>query len=1051
MLEKLQFYIRHSLNDLRVNGQRTVFALLCIAAGVAAIVSLQTLGVMMEDSLTGSLQESNRGDIRIFPSQEDENDTNAMRQRGETEGVIVDGGSFGESYFPASGIGTVMTWFSQHYPGAEVTYRQTLGDSNAAISISVPEKDTEKMPVFPFIVDAQVYPFYGERVDEDGTPLGDLLQQPTDIVLARNLADDVNAEVGDTVKLMGATQDFVVTGIMDTTEEGGFQNFQGSLFGYYFIDTSAVDLFDDLDQGADTLYIKLADPTQVEEVDEAFMARFPYLQTYTTVEMEDQNSQISDYVTQMVTVMGLISLLIGGIGIVNTMLVIVSRRTTEVAVLKTIGLEGEQVTILFLTEAVLMGILGSLLGIVFGWIAAYAVKGIAGNFLATELIFRFTLAPALTGFVVGVIVTAIFGFMPTLAAGQVRPNLVLRPNDNVIPTAGRAQSFAALIIVMVSISLVAQPLIGGLFSDDMFKAAAAGVGGLLGLLVGLALLFGGIFAEWTRGKLWLRIIRWLVLIPGLPILGQLFGTAVPALLVLFSTFITVGILYVLLWLLIWSVGGGQIASLWLVTPKTLGNARRALASEDVPAFVRFTPVRLLITGVMYLAALPVWVLNAALLVSMLPFWLLGRVIQWLAIVDLRIAMRSMLATKGRNASTLLALVIGVFTLSVITMLATAVTQIFEDLLENEVGGNVIIFAAGGQGTLDRVNTTLDELEGVESYTSLAVYEVEMVEVYDTSAERTLEFDQLAARLDDEFEVDQLRWSLQSIAGRGVGANLPDQEFYAGRQLTAEDVGPWDAETGVYPPLVLAGYVGTVDAGIDAGDLVTYRVTEENAFGFGTGEETLITFEIIGLVDYTGGQIDMNFGSPNYAPKAAFDGAGLTPDMLNAIVEIDEGQIRALRQEMNQIPGVFVLETKMLNDLITSVIDRFTSFPILVATLALVVGGIVIANSVALSTLERRREIAIMKAVGLQRERVLGMLLLEYGLMGLIGGLIGVGLGGIGLLYMMVNAFGGELGNSIPYLVALELMGLCILIALGAAIVTAWGASGEKPLNVLRYE
>ena len=93
----------------------------------------------------------------------------------------------------------------------------------------------------------------------------------------------------------------------------------------------------------------------------------------------------------------------------------------------------------------------------------------------------------------------------------------------------------------------------------------------------------------------------------------------------------------------------------------------------------------------------------------------------------------------------------------------------------------------------------------------------------------------------------------------------------------------------------------------------------------------------------------------------------------------------------------------------------------------------------------------MKAVGLQRERVLGMLLLEYGLMGLIGGLIGVGLGGIGILYMMVNAFGGELGSSIPYLVALQLMSLCILIALVAAIVTAWGASGEKPLNVLRYE
>ena len=65
MLNRIGFYTRHSLNDLRVNGQRTLFALLCIAVGVAAIVSLQTLGVMISDTLTGSLQESNGGDIRI--------------------------------------------------------------------------------------------------------------------------------------------------------------------------------------------------------------------------------------------------------------------------------------------------------------------------------------------------------------------------------------------------------------------------------------------------------------------------------------------------------------------------------------------------------------------------------------------------------------------------------------------------------------------------------------------------------------------------------------------------------------------------------------------------------------------------------------------------------------------------------------------------------------------------------------------------------------------------------------------------------------------------
>ncbi len=984
MLEKLQFYTRHSINDLRANPQRTIFALLCIAAGVAAIVSLQTLGVMIEDSLTGSLQESNRGDIRISATNIfDEEVTSDASDQGVDEGVIQPGGAFMMDYISAGGIGRIRTWFNSTYPGTTVTYRQVMNDLTAGTSISAPEQDTEKTFVTGYIVDTDLYPLYGERVMEDGATLSEVINEPTDIVLSDNLADDLGVSVGDTVKLSGASQDFTVRGIMAANEEGGYENVMGSLFGYYFLDHSAVELFSALKPGADVVYVRLADPSQVEEVNQAFERRFPYLNTTTTGDLEEMNSDVSNAVTQLVTVMGLVSLLIGGIGIVNTMLVIVSRRTTEVAVLKTIGLEGAQVTALFLTEAAIMGVFGSILGIVFGWGAAYAIKGVAENFLSTQLGFRLALAPALTGFVVGIVVTTIFGFLPTLAAGQVRPSLVLRPSDDVIPRAGRARGFAALLFVMVAIALVAQPLIGGLFSGDMLRSAAMGVGGLLGLLMGLTMIAGGIFSGWTRGNILLRILRWLLLVPGLPAAGAAFGYAVPALLVLFGTFIMVGVLYVVLWVIIWLVG-------------------------------RFFPA-----------------------------WRL---------VDLRIALRSMLATKGRNASTLLALVIGVYTLSMITMLASAITSRFEQLMVDEVGGNVIIFAAGTNNTLDRVTSQLNELEGVNNFTTLATYEVELEYLYDVSADERVTLDELQQRVESiEFGNNQLEWTLSSVDGRGLDSNLPEVSFYDGRQLTPQDTGPWNPEEGDYPPLVISAYQSTIEAGIAVGDRLTYRITEASPLGFGEGETHTVTFEIVGMVDRRQNQIQVNFGSPNYAPRQMFTDLGLQPNTVSAIVDVDEDQVATLRRTMNEMQGVFVLETKMLNDLVTQVIDQFTSFPILVAALALVVGGIVIANSVALATLERRREIAIMKAVGLQRERVLGMLLLEYGLMGLIGGLIGVGLGGIGLLFLLVNAFGGELGRSIPYVTAFELMALCVLIALVAAVLSAWNASGEKPLNVLRYE
>jgi len=1037
MIQQLQFYLRHSLNDMRVNRQRTLFALLCIAAGVAAIVSLQMLGVMIEDTLTGSVQESNRGDLRIqVPFFDDEEASGPGEQRpgpghgpqgnlaqgtgplgGEDEGVVARGGTFAPDYITPQGIDTIRAWFESNYPAAKLTYRQPMNSLSAGMSISLPRTDAEKTFVTPFIVDVKQYPFYGERRVVGGAALGEVITAPTDIVLSQNLADDLGAEVGDTVRVAGATEDFTVRGIMPTEEEGGFENFAGNLLGYYFLDLSATNLFTGLQPGADVIYVQLAQPELVDRVAERFEARFPYLRSTTTTELKDQNSEIADVISQLVVVMGLISLLIGGIGIINTMLVIVSRRTTEIAVLKTVGLEAEQVTLLFLTEAVLMGIVGSLLGIVLGWAAGAALKGVAEGFLGQQLTFRITALPAITGLVVGVIITTIFGFLPTLAAGQVRPNLVLRPTDAVVPRAGRARSFAALLFVMLAISLVAQPLIRDLLdvgptlgdatdsaSDSptastpatdlpdsvrdvrIINLATAGLGAFLLFVMAITLLAGGLFAGWTRGHLLLRLLRWLLLLVGLPLLGAIFGFFVPALAILFSTFILVGILYLALWVLIWVIG-------------------------------RFFPT-----------------------------W------RW---VDLKLALRSMLSARGRNASTLLALVIGVFTLSLITMLASAIQNRFEALLTNQVGGNVIVLAAGSEGTLDRARAALDAAPGVKSYAALQSYDATLVEATDPRTGQTSTFAELQQRAEEGTAFAQtLEFMLNGIDARELDANLPHVDFYAGRQLTPADTGPYDPAAGRYPPIVIAADDAVIATGLKVGDILTYEIRSGglgSALGVGGQQPVRLQFEIVGMVDRRSGGVSVNFGSPNYTTLTAFQGEDVSPTLLSAIVDVDETQIRALRQSLSQIPGVFMLETKLLNDLINQFLDQFTSFPILVAALALVVGGIVIANSVALSTLERRREIAIMKAVGLQRERVLGMLLLEYGLMGLIGGLIGVGLSGIGLLLMLIQAFGGELGSTIPYWTAIQLMLLCVGIALAAAVVTAWGASGEKPLNVLRYE
>jgi len=153
-----------------------------------------------------------------------------------------------------------------------------------------------------------------------------------------------------------------------------------------------------------------------------------------------------------------------------------------------------------------------------------------------------------------------------------------------------------------------------------------------------------------------------------------------------------------------------------------------------------------------------------------------------------------------------------------------------------------------------------------------------------------------------------------------------------------------------------------------------------------------------------------------------------------------------------VPGAIPLELSALTQLLESLLEQLNAIPTLVAWLALVAGTAIIANTVALATQERRRQIGVMKAVGLKGRRVLGMLMIENGLIGLLAGLIGAG---VGLLVTVAIVLASQSPEELARLLELSTIGWLILVgigvAIGAAMLSAWGAAAEKPMNVLRYE
>jgi putative ABC transport system permease protein len=126
----------------------------------------------------------------------------------------------------------------------------------------------------------------------------------------------------------------------------------------------------------------------------------------------------------------------------------------------------------------------------------------------------------------------------------------------------------------------------------------------------------------------------------------------------------------------------------------------------------------------------------------------------------------------------------------------------------------------------------------------------------------------------------------------------------------------------------------------------------------------------------------------------------------------------------------------------------------IAGISLLVGGVGVMNTMFTSVLERTKEIGVMKAVGAKNSHVLSIFLIESGLMGLVGGIVGSGLGLL-LSTLASSILTRVYDFEIIGVVNLWLIGITLLgsFAIGAiaGLWPAWRASKLQVVDALRYE
>ncbi|MDY7041646.1 MAG: FtsX-like permease family protein [Chloroflexota bacterium] len=134
------------------------------------------------------------------------------------------------------------------------------------------------------------------------------------------------------------------------------------------------------------------------------------------------------------------------------------------------------------------------------------------------------------------------------------------------------------------------------------------------------------------------------------------------------------------------------------------------------------------------------------------------------------------------------------------------------------------------------------------------------------------------------------------------------------------------------------------------------------------------------------------------------------------------------------------------------LEALEAMAMMVAGLAVVIGGVVMTNTLWMSVFERTREIGLLRAVGWRRRQVLGLVLGESLTLSLLGGLVGTGLGVAAVLALStstswLSALGGQFT---PQIFTRAIVTVVALGLVGGAY-PAWRASRLPPLEALRYE
>lgn len=400
--------LHETFSALTANKVRTSLTMLGIIIGISSVITMVSIGQGAQASIQSSIQSIGSNLIIVSPGATRSFGYSASSGRGAAKTLTMK-----DVDAIASEVGNIQAIS----PEIQGRYQITAKGTNTNTSV---------------IGSGQAYTTVHNVTLDNGSFISaqDLSSRSKVAVIGPTTRDDLfgaNADpIGQSIRING--MEFKVIGLTASKGSGGFGNQDDTV--YIPLTTAQLFLVGDSTY-VTSLSISATDAdvmTQVQtDITALLLARHkitnPANADFNVLNQADIVSAASSVTGTFTILLGAvagISLLVGGIGIMNMMLTTVTERTREIGLRKAIGATGRDINVQFLTEAVALTLIGGTIGVILGWLASYGVTSL--GILQTQV----SPTSVILAFGVSALIGIVFGYYPARRASKLNPIEALR-------------------------------------------------------------------------------------------------------------------------------------------------------------------------------------------------------------------------------------------------------------------------------------------------------------------------------------------------------------------------------------------------------------------------------------------------------------------------------------------------------------------------------------------------------------------------------------------------------------------------------------------------